>query len=337
MTIAPFCGMKLDPLPSWREGASKRAILNFVSLITQTGATDYVPPEARVAVFDNDGTLWCEKPLPIQADFLLRKIGEMTKEDPSLKSRQPWKAVVEKDYTWLSGAITHHYQGDDRDLNEMAEGLLEAYEGSTIEEFEVKASEFLRSAQHPTLRRSYLQCTYQPMVELLKLLEANGFSNYIASGGGRDFMRPVTQSLYGVPPERVIGSSVSLKFEDQDEYTEIVHRPDLDIFDDGPTKPLHIWSRIGRRPIFAAGNSNGDIQMLRFCAHPSRPSMSLLIDHDDADREFSYQTGAEKALELAHQKGWVVASIERDWEKVFIESTQRKERPHGKEPKVRTA
>jgi phosphoglycolate phosphatase-like HAD superfamily hydrolase len=242
-----------DLLVSWNNGAAKRAILDFVTRITRQGSPDFVPPEARIAVFDNDGTLWCEKPSPIQADFLFRRLAVMAENDPGLRAHQPWKAVVEKDYQWLGDAITKHYKGDDSDLKVMAGGLLKAYEGATIEEFESTAEEFFRSAQHPLLKRPYLECAYEPMVELLGYLEANGFTNYIASGGGRDFMRAITQDLYGIPPERVIGSTVALAYRDDGDVGNVIHKAELDIFDDGPAKPVRIWSRIGRRPIFAAG------------------------------------------------------------------------------------
>jgi phosphoserine phosphatase len=276
-----------------------------------------VPPEARVAVFDNDGTLWCEKPMPVQADFLLRRVGEMAQQNPVFRSRQPWKAVVEQDYDWLSDAITKHYQGDDGDLHEMAGCLLQAYEAITIEEFEAAADAFLRSAQHPTLGRPYRTCASRPMVELLRYLEAAGFSTYIASAGGRDFMRPIAQEIYGVPRDRVIGSSVVLAYQEDGDMGNVVRTPELDVIDDGPAKPVRIWSRVGRRPILAGGNANGDIQMLTFASLPTRPSLSLLVDHDDAEREFNYLAGAEQALEVAARRGWTVVSIKCDWTTVF--------------------
>jgi phosphoglycolate phosphatase-like HAD superfamily hydrolase len=307
------------PLASWNDGPAKQRIVEYVKEVTDESSATFVKPEQRVAVFDNDGTLWCEKPLPIQADFLLRRAGEMAAQDPSLRTRQPWKAVVEKDHAWLSGVITKHYHGDDSDLKEMAAGLLQAYEGITIEAFEAAATDFLRTAQHPTLGRSYLACAYTPMVDLLRYLEAAGFANYIASGGGRDFMRPITHELYGIPPDRVIGSSVALEYREEGDTGDLVRKPELDIFDDGPMKPVRIWSRTGCRPIFAAGNSNGDIEMLTFAVHPSHPSLSLLVNHDDAAREFDYQAGAEKSLEVAARRGWSVVSVKNDWQSVFAD------------------
>jgi phosphoglycolate phosphatase-like HAD superfamily hydrolase len=312
-------------LPSWNETSTKHAILTFVDRITRQGSKEYIEPEKRIAVFDNDGTLWCEKPLPIQADFFMCKLEGMAKQDRSLLEKQPWKAVAEHDHSWLSGVITKHYLGDDSDLKLMTGGLLNAFQGMTIEEFETEATAFLKTAQHPILKRSYLNCAYQPMIELLHLLKAAGFKNYIASGGGRDFMRPITQDLYEIPPECIIGSTVALEYRDTGSTAEIIHKPEADIFDDGPEKPVRIWSRIGQRPIFAAGNSNGDIQMLRFCAHPSRASMSLLVDHDDDEREFAYQTGAEKSFEVSRQHAWTVASIKSDWNIIFAAQNAKKE------------
>lgn len=309
--------MENDLLISWNDGPAKRAILDFVSRVTQAGTADFIPPEARVAVFDNDGTLWCEKPLPIQADFLFRRLAAMAETNPSLRERQPWKAVMEKDDAWLGGAIVKHYRGDDGDLKIMSQGLLEAYAGTGIDEFESAVADFFRTARHPRLKRPYLECAYLPMTELLGFLTANGFTNYIASGGGRDFMRPVTQKLYGIPPERVIGSSAALEFRDEGEVADILHKPALDIFDDGPAKPVRIWSRVGRRPILAFGNSNGDIAMLGFCGHPSRPSLSLLLDHDDEKREFAYREGAEASLDRARKEKWTVVSVKNDWKTVF--------------------
>jgi hypothetical protein len=235
-----------DPLGSWREGASKRAILDFVQRVTTEGSPELVPPSERVAVFDNDGTLWCEKPMPIQLDFLLRRLVVMADQDPALRTRQPWQAAYDRDYGWLGEVITKHYHGDDSDLPVLAAGVLQAFAGITVEDFEAQADRFLRNTQHPTLGRAYLACGYAPMVELLGYLEAGGFSNYIASGGGRDFMRPISQELYGVPRHRVIGSSVSLAWNDDGRGGTIVHKPEVDVLDDGPEKPVRIWSRVGR-------------------------------------------------------------------------------------------
>jgi hypothetical protein len=241
----------------------------------------------------------------------------MADQDPALRTRQPWQAAYTKDYGWLGEVITKHYHGDDSDLPVLAAGVLQAFAGVTVEDFEAQADRFLRTAQHPTLGRAYLACGYAPMVELLGYLDASGFRNYIASGGGRDFMRPISQELYGIPRQRVIGSSVSLAWNDDGRGGTLVHKPEADVLDDGPEKPVRIWSRVGRRPVPAAGNSNGDIEMLRFAGGPSRPGLRLLVLHDDPEREFDYVTGAERSLEQARSEGWTVVSIKRDWAVVF--------------------
>jgi hypothetical protein len=306
-----------DPLPSWREGASKQVILEFVQRVTTEGSPDFVPPPERVAVFDNDGTLWCEKPMPIQLDFILRRLVVMADQDPALRTRQPWQAAYTRDYGWLGEVLTKHYHGDDSELPVLAAGVLQAFAGVTVEDFEAQADRFLRGTQHPTLGRAYLACGYVPMVELLGYLDSNGFGNYIASGGGRDFMRPISQEVYGVPRQRVIGSSVSLAYQQDEHGGRIVHQPELDVLDDGPAKPVRIWSRVGRRPLLAAGNSNGDIPMLAFAEQSGRPGLRLLVLHDDPEREFDYTAGAEQALQLASTRAWTVVSIKDDWATVF--------------------
>ncbi len=300
-------------LTSWNDGAARRAIVEFVERTVSSA----VPVEERVAVFDNDGTLWCEKPMPIQADFILRRLFEMAHADPALRDRQPWKAAYERDYAWLGEVLAEHYAGDDTNVRTLLGGVLAAYAGMSVDDFEAKADAFLRTAQHPTLGRGYLECAYAPMVELLGYLEENGFSNYIASGGGRDFMRPISQEVYGIPRDRVIGSASALEYTSDDRGGTITHKAEADYLDDGPQKPIRIWSRTGRRPLLAAGNSNGDIPMLDFTQHPDKPFLRLLVLHDDAEREFDYTSGAEQALERAEASGWTVASIKDDWTRVF--------------------
>jgi phosphoserine phosphatase len=302
----------MSALGSWSDGPTRQAIVDFVA---QTCAG--VPVAERVAVFDNDGTLWCEQPLPIQADFILRRLAEMAAADPELRDRHPWKAAHEQDVAWLSAVMTEHYAGDDTKVKVLLGGILAAYAGMSVEDFERRSDAFLRTAQHPTLGRSYLECAYRPMVELLAYLEANGFTNYIVSGGGRDFMRPVTDELYGVPRERVIGSTAALTYTNDDRGGTITHTPRPEYLDDGPEKPTRIWSRTGRRPLLAAGNTNGDVPMLDFARHADKPFLRLLVLHDDAEREFAYTTGAEQALERAASEGWTVVSVKDDWTTVF--------------------
>jgi FMN phosphatase YigB (HAD superfamily) len=305
--------MATDPLTSWTDGPAKQAIIDFIDVVKGGGDRPPVPVEERVATFDNDGTLWCEKPMPIQLDFFLRRWVEMAEAEPDLRGQQPWKAAYERDHAWLGETVDQHYQGDDSRLKILAGGILQAFAEITVEDFASRSEEFLRTAQHPTLGFGYLESTYRPMVELLEYLADNGFTNYIASGGGRDFMRPVTEELYGIPPEHVIGSSTAFSYQDG----KVTHKPELDYLDDGTEKPIRIWDRVGRRPILAAGNSNGDIPMLEFTVHTDRPTLQLLVLHDDAEREFAYTTGADQALERAARDGWTVISVENDWKTVF--------------------
>jgi phosphoglycolate phosphatase-like HAD superfamily hydrolase len=303
-------------LKSWNDGAAKSAIVDFVGRVTAQGGPDFVPAEARIAVFDNDGTLWCEKPAYIQLDFLVRRLAEQAAADGSLRDKQPYLAAAVGDLSWFGfwfdQAITKHYNGDDSDVKVLAGAILSAYQGLTVEQHAQRVTAFFADATHPSLNRPYTACGYMPMIDLLRYLEANGFTNYIVSGGGRDFMRPVVAGMYGLPPERVIGSSVGLDFKDGQLLT--TSRPEF--LDDGPIKPVRIWGRTGRRPILAAGNSNGDIQMLEY-TQAAAPSLCLLVLHDDADREFDYIAGAEKALEGAAAKGWAVVSVRDDWATVF--------------------
>jgi phosphoglycolate phosphatase-like HAD superfamily hydrolase len=303
----------LGALDSWTDGPTKKAIVDFVRRITLDGGPDFVVPEARVAAFDNDGTLWCEKPAYIQLDFLVRRLAEQAAADPSLTDKQPYQAAAAGDLTWFGEAVTKHYEGDDSALEVLAGGILSAYAGLTVDEHAERVRSFFDTATHPTLARPYTACGYSPMIELLRFLEANGFTNYIASGGGRDFMRPVTSEMYAIPPERVIGSSVGLHFEDGQLKT--TSKPEF--LNDGPAKPVRIWGRTGRRPILAAGNSNGDIEMLEYTHAGPGLSLPILVRHDDAEREFDYFAGAERSLELAKIKGWTVASIRHDWTTVF--------------------
>ncbi len=304
-------------LATWTDGPTKSAIVDFVGRVTTQGGPDFVEPEARVAVFDNDGTLWCEKPMYIQLDFLVHRLAEKAGAGASLREQQPYKAAVAGDLQWFGGAITKHYQGDDSDLKVLAGAVMSLHASMKVEDHAALVSKFYAEATHPTLGRSYLKCTYAPMVELLRFLEANGFICYIVSGGGRDFMRPVTSAIYGIPPERVVGTAQDLKFDGADGRGDLLIQPALDVFDDGPEKPVRIWSRVGRRPILAAGNSNGDNEMLMYTGARNGPALKLLVLHDDAEREFDYTAGAEKALELAKTHSWSVVSMRNDWATVF--------------------
>jgi phosphoglycolate phosphatase-like HAD superfamily hydrolase len=307
-------------LASWRDTPTRRAIVGFVERITAEGDPGFVVPAERVAVFDNDGTLWSEKPIPIQLDFTLFRLAELAEADSSLARRQPYRAAVERDYRWLGQAMVKHYHGDDADLGLLMAAVQTAFGGVAVEDFSQEVSAWLQSASHPVLRRPYLSCAYVPMIELLRYLEANGFATYIASGGDRDFMRPFAGQLYGIPPQRVIGSAFGLDFRPGDQDTDLLYKSKIDFLDDGPEKPVRIWSRTGRRPLVAGGNSNGDIPMLRFARYAGRDALRLLVLHDDADREFDYVAGAEDALDRARERSWTVVSIKADWATVFPET-----------------
>ncbi|MFF5293144.1 HAD family hydrolase [Paractinoplanes globisporus] len=292
-------------LSTWADGPARTAIVDFVTRVTRAGGPDFVAAPARVAVFDNDGTLWCEKPMPIQLDFTVRRLAEMARDDPALRERQPWKAAHEQDAHWLGAAMVKHYRGDDADLQLLMGAIARAFEAVTVEEYDRRVSAFFDQVPHPP---------YAPMIELLGYLERHGFTTYIASGGDRDFMRPVAEKLYGVPPERVIGSALGLTYTADG---DLLYKAAMDFFDDGPEKPVRIWSRIGRRPILAAGNSNGDLPMLAFAGPPGTPALRLLVLHDDAEREFAYAAEAEEALTRARANDWTVVSMRRDWTEIF--------------------
>lgn len=306
-----------DQLPSWHNTATKQAILDFVAAITDESGPHYVPPVERVAVFDNDGTLWCEKPMYVQLDFLLRKLAARAESNPALRARQPWQAAWERDFAWFGEAVTKHYGGDDSDIGVLLGGVLALSDGRFVEEVEAEARAFIDQESHPTLGLTYRACIYQPMLELLRYLEANDFINYIVSGGGRDFMRGFAQDVYGVPRERVIGSTVAYAYVENEDGNAVVQKAELDVIDDGPSKPIAIWNAVGRRPILAAGNSNGDRPMLAFAGGPERPALRLLVVHDDGQREFEYMAGAEEVFSVARNNGWTAVSMKDDWRQVF--------------------
>ncbi|MDQ7877198.1 HAD family hydrolase [Microbacterium sp. QXD-8] len=305
-----------DQLPSWRDTASRAAILDFVAAVTAEGGPDFVPPDGRVAVFDNDGTLWTEKPMPTQLHYLLEQWKAAATADPTLADRQPYKAAASGDLAWLGQAVDKHYRGDDSDLGPLIAAVAQSSAGASVEDYEASVAAFYRDARHLSLGRSYAHTVYQPMVELIRFLEANGFSVYIVSGGDRDFMRPMTQDYYGIPAERVVGTGMGLEYDADDNVVR--YTPQLAFVDDGPEKPVRIWMRVGRRPILAAGNSNGDIPMLRFAQGNPR-SLSVLINHDDdtGRGDAPYDTGAEQALATASAHGFTVVSVRDDWAQVF--------------------
>jgi len=286
-------------LPSWNDGPARAAILEFVRSVTAPGDS-FVPVAERIAAFDNDGTLWCEKPMYVQADFVSRRWKEMVREDPRRATRQPYKALVEGDTEWLSDVYAH--------APELIKAVAEAYEGITTEAFDAAAREFFASATHPTLGVPYADTTYRPMRELIAWLTKNEFNVYICSAGGRDFVRAVSERIYGLPRDRVIGSAATLEYRNGDLYrTAGVEQP----IDDGPGKLIHIWTRTGRKPLLAGGNADGDVPMLQAAR------FALLVHHDDDAREFAYDEGAEQALAAADAHGWTVVSMKEDFVTVF--------------------
>ena len=304
-------GGTADPLPSWADGQPKRDIVDFVEAVTDESGPDHVPASERLAVFDNDGTLWSEQPLYIQLAFALDRVKGLAGEHPEWRTTQPFQAVLEGDLAALGAAGT--------------EGLLAivaaTHAGMTSEEFDLIARDWFATARHPRFERPYTDMAYQPMVELLAYLRANGFKTYIVSGGGIEFIRAVSEQLYGVPPDQVIGSSGKTKYEIRDGLPVLVRLAELDFFDDKEGKPVAIQKFIGRRPIAAFGNSDGDQQMLQWTAGGPGRRLMLLVDHTDPEREFEYRVSPMGRLELAaaeaDQRGWTVVSMKDDWNRIF--------------------
>lgn len=304
-----------DVLPSWRDTATRTAILDFVAAVTDPDGEHFVPAAGRVAVFDNDGTLWTEKPFVTQLAYLIDQWKAQAVADPSLADVQPYQAAVTGELSWLGDAVDKHYAGDDADMGLLIKAVAGSSAGASVEDYAASVAAFYRDARHLTRNTSYADTVYQPMVELIRLLDAHEFRTYIVSGGERDFMRPMAEAYYGIPVQRVIGTAMGLEYDA--EANVVRYAPSLDFFDDGAQKPVRIWSRVGRRPILAAGNSNGDVPMLRF-AQGSPASLALLVHHDDdAGRDVAYDKGAEHALAAAETHGFTVISVRDDWEQVF--------------------
>lgn len=307
------------PLSSWNDNSTKNAIHSFIHSVTDPVSPDFVPPIQRIATFDNDGTLWLEKPLYIQLQHGLHTIGRFAAEKPELRDRQPFKAVYEKDMVWLNQVAKDFARGDLKGVISLMSGYTEAFEGTTVEVFEADALAFVSNALDARFRKPYKLLTYKPMVELVHALQQNEFQVYITSGGGRDFMRAVCEEIYNIPRSMTIGSSVTFQYGEDDQGTaQVLRTKDLEQpIDDGPGKPLHIHRATGRRPIMAAGNSDGDIHMLKYASGHKGLSLSMLVHHDDPEREYAYNQGAEKALQLSLKEGWLVVSMKNDWKTVF--------------------
>jgi phosphoserine phosphatase len=299
-------------LPSWNEGASKASILRFLEAVTSEGSATFVPPLDRIAVFDNDGTLWSEKPFYFQLIFALDRVKALAGQHPEWQEQQPFKAVLEGN---IGGVVAGG-------LKALIEILLATHAGNTSEEFEQIVLDWIASARHPTTGRLYTEMVYQPMLELLNTLQAHGFRNYIVSGGGIEFMRAWVEEVYGIPPEQVIGSSIETQFEVRDSGPVLVRLPKVDFVDDGKGKPIGIHKFIGRRPILAFGNSDGDLEMLQWAAAGDGPRFMGLIHHTDAEREWAYDRESpvgqlDKAADEAQAKGWTVVDMAREWRVVY--------------------
>jgi phosphoglycolate phosphatase-like HAD superfamily hydrolase len=301
-----------DPLPSWNDTAPKKAIVAFVEKVTKPGSADFVPVEDRIATFDNDGTLWSEQPMYVQLAFILYRVKQLAPQHPEWKTTQPFKGVLEGD---VKAVVATGEAG-------LIELITATHAGMTVEQFQKIVTDWLATATDPKFHKPYTENIYQPMVELLGYLRANGFKTYIVSGGGIEFMRPWVEKAYGIPPEQVIGSSIKTKFEVVDGKPDLVRLPEMNFIDDGPGKPVGINQYIGRRPIAAFGYSDGDLQMLEWTAAGTGPRFMLLVHHTDGVREYAYDRKSsfgklDKALDEANAKGWTVVSMKDDWKKVF--------------------
>jgi len=301
-----------DPLPSWNHGAAKNSILQFVAKVTNEGSPDFVPPAERIAVFDNDGTLWAEQPMYFQFLFMLDRIKALAPQHPEWKTQEPFASL-------LKGDMKAVLAGGEKALGQL---MMATHVGMTSEEFKKSVSDWVATARHPKTGRLFTEMVYQPMLELLAFLRENGFKTFIVSGGGIEFMRPWSQRVYGIPPEQVIGSSVKTKFDLRDGKPVLVRLPEINFVDDGPGKPVGIQMHIGRRPIAAFGNSDGDLQMLQWTAAGEGPRFMLLVHHTDEEREWAYDRQSpigrlDKALDEAQRRGWTVVDMKKDWKRVF--------------------
>jgi phosphoserine phosphatase len=301
-----------DPLPGWVDGPARRSIVAFVEKVTTADGPDYVPPAERIAVFDNDGTLWAEQPMYVQAAFIFDRIRQLAPQHPQWKEKEPFAAV-------LKGDLRSALAGGEHALVEMA---MATHAGMTTEEFETIVTDWIATAKHPKTGRLYTEMVYQPMLELLAYLRANGFKTFIVSGGGIEFMRPWTERVYGIPPEQVIGSSIKTKFEIRDGRPVLVRLPEIDFVDDKAGKPVGIQTHVGRRPVAAFGNSDGDLQMLQWTAAGQGARLCLYVHHTDAEREWAYDRESsigrlDKGLDEARAGGWTVVDMKKDWKRIY--------------------
>ena len=312
---AAFAAHAAEPLPSWKDTAPRKAIIAFVGKVTQEGSAGYVPPAERIAVFDNDGTLWAEQPAYFQLFFAMDRIRALAPEHPEWKEKEPYASVLKGDMKGLAAS-------GEKDLMEL---MAVTHTGMTTEEFSTTVTEWIAAARHPKSGKPFTSMTYQPMHELLGYLRGNGFKTYIVSGGGIEFMRPWVEKTYGIPPEQVIGSYGKLKYEIRDGKPVLVKLPEIGLLDDHEGKPAGIQTFIGRRPIAAFGNSDGDKEMLEWITAGAGARFGLIVHHDDEVREWAYDRTShigklDKAWDEASTKGWTVVSMNDDWATVFSET-----------------
>ncbi len=311
--IAPFVfAADPEPLPSWNDTGPKQAIVQFVGKVTKEGSPDFVPVAERIAVFDNDGTLWAEQPLYFQALFAFDRVKQLAAQHPQWKTTEPFASVLRGD---MKGALA----GGEHALLEM---VMATHTGMTTEEFDRIVKEWITTARHPTTGRLYTDMVYQPMLELLAYLRANGFKTYIVSGGGIEFMRPWVERVYGVPPEQVVGSSIKTRYELREGGPVLARLPELNFIDDKEGKPVGIQQHIGRRPTMAFGNSDGDFQMLEWTMAGTGPRFALIVHHTDAVREYAYDRESPvgklaRGLEEGPKRGWTIVSMKDDWKQVY--------------------
>src|SRR6478735_3753469 len=297
-----------DPLPAWNDGPLKQAVVNYVINATEDANDGFIPVNDRIAVFDNDGTLWSEQPLYFQFFYSFDKIREMAPQHPEWKTKEPFKSILDGD---IKSALASGEKG-------LMSIMGATFSGMTGDAFESSVEQWSDTAKHPVTRKKYTEMIYQPMLELLQYLRANSFQTFIVSGGDIDFMRAWTEKLYGIPPQQVIGSSFKVKYDS----TGIERLPEFSFLDDGPGKPVGIYRHIGKKPVFAAGNSDGDYQMLQFTGTNTLPHMEIIVHHTDSIREWAYDRGSpigklEKGLDDASKYGWAVVDMQHDWKKIY--------------------
>ena len=315
-TVIEASGPSAEPgacqLPSWNDGAAKKSIIDFVAKVTKVDGQGFVQPAERIAVFDNDGTLWAEQPMYFQFLFMLDRVKALAPQRPEWKTQEPFASI-------LKGDVKSALAGGEKSLGQL---MMATHAGMTSEEFEKIVRDWIATARHPKTGRLFTEMVYQPMLELVTCLRTNGFKAYIVSGGGVEFMRPWSERVYGIPPEEVIGSSIKTKFDLRDNRPVLVRLPEINFIDDGPGKPVGIQMQIGRRPVAAFGNSDGDLQMLQWTTDGNGPRFGLIVHHTDAEREWAYDRNSsigrlDKALDEAQSKGWVVVDMKKDWKTIF--------------------